>query len=92
MSVTPKGFGREIDLEYKIPEELKIKPIVVSDMRGVFLLLIIGLSLAIIGFIFEILHYYLMIIIEDYSGCLQIIRHHLVRFRHKLVRFRHNLV
>ena len=54
MSVTPKGFGREIDLEYKIPEELKIKPIVLSDMRGVFVLLLYGLALAIITLIIEI--------------------------------------
>ena len=65
MSVTPKGFGPPIDLEYKIPEELKIKPIFVSDMRGVLLLLIIGWSLAIIELIFEILFYILMDIIKN---------------------------
>ena len=64
MSVTPKGFGPPIDLEYKIPEELKIKPILVSDMRGVLLLLIIGWVLAIIGFVFEKLYYVSKVIIK----------------------------
>ena len=55
MSVTPKGFGREIDLEYEIPKELRIKPIVINDMRGVFLLLLFGVILTIIGLIFELI-------------------------------------
>ena len=57
MSVTPKGFGREMDLEYKIPEELRIKPIVMNDTRGVFLLLLYGWVLAIMALIIELVRY-----------------------------------
>ena len=63
MSVTPKGFGREIDLEYEIPEELRIKPIAIKVMRGVFLLFIYGLWLSIIVLIIEQVYFILFTIV-----------------------------
>ena len=67
MSVTPKGFGHEVDLKYEIPEELRIKPIVMNDMRGVFLLLLNGWVLAIMALIIEVVYYTLITILSYYS-------------------------
>ena len=52
-SVTPKGFGPEIDAE--IPEEFELKPIVFYEIKGVLVLLLIGLGSASVLIIIEII-------------------------------------
>ena len=54
-SVTPKGFGREIDT--KIPEEFRLEPIVFQGIQGVLAQLLIGMGFSIIALLIEIIVY-----------------------------------
>ncbi len=53
MSVTPKGYGPDIDA--KIPEEFRLEPIVFREIKGIFAFLVIGLGFASVVLIIEII-------------------------------------
>ena len=65
-SVTPKGFGPEVDT--KIPEEFRLEPIVFRVIKGILTFLAIGLGSASVVLIIELI---VFIIQKKYLDCLQ---------------------
>ena len=56
-SITPKGFGRRLDIDLKLSEEVLIKELTFSDITGVLLLLLFGFAISIACIMTEIIVY-----------------------------------